>query len=111
MDIHQSVAYIEDNGTELEIARIRYLLYGQKPDAEVVQPLLKLQNGDGGFPFDRVQGNLSTVDATLYALWWMDELGLLTSPPADRALDYLLAAQRIPLHFYFNLLNHYQCEL
>ncbi len=94
MDIHQSVAYIEDNGTELEIARIRYLLYGQKPDAEVVQPLLKLQNGDGGFPFDRVQGNLSTVDATLYALWWMDELGLLTSPPADRALDYLLAAQR-----------------
>jgi hypothetical protein len=41
-----------------------------------------------------VQGNLSTVDRTLVALWWMDDLTMLTSPTADAAFGYLLSAQR-----------------
>jgi squalene cyclase len=41
-----------------------------------------------------VRGNPTTVDNTLSALWWMEELGLLGSPLTDQAYAYLLAVQR-----------------
>lgn len=94
MDITKSVSFIEQKGSELEKARIRRILYGVKPELDAIQPFIELQNDDGGFPYDMVQGNLSTVDNTLSALWWMDELGMLKSPTADKALGYLLAVQR-----------------
>ena len=90
MDITKSIAFIEERGSELEKARIRHILYGQKPEADVIQRFTGLQNNDGGFPYDMVPGNLSTVDNTLLALSWMDELGLLGSPLADKAVSYLL---------------------
>ena len=94
MDITESVCFIEEKGSDFEKARIRHILYGVKPELDVSQSLTELQNDDGGFPYDLVQGNLSTVNNTLSALWWMDELGALESPTADRAFSYLLAVQR-----------------
>jgi len=94
MDITKSVSLIEEKGSDLEKARIRQILYGVEPEPNVIQPFTELQNGDGGFPYDTVQGNLSTVDNTLSALWWMDELGMLESSTADKAFGYLLAVQR-----------------
>lgn len=94
MDITKSIAFIEERGTELEKARIRHILYGQKPESGVIQCFTRLQNNDGGFPYDMVQGNISTVDNTLVALWWMDELGLIKSSTADKAIEYLLMVQR-----------------
>ena len=51
MDIAESVSFVEENGTDLEKARIRYILYGVKPEPDVIQPFVELQNADGGFPF------------------------------------------------------------
>ncbi len=94
MDATKSFVFIEERGSDLEKARIRQLLYNQAPEADVIRRFTQLQNDDGGFPYDMGQGNLSTVDKTLAALWWMDELGILSSLAADRAVGYLLAVQR-----------------
>jgi squalene cyclase len=94
MNITESVAFIEENGSDLEKARIRHILHGTKPEPDVIQSFIELQNDDGGFPYDMVQGNLSTVDNTFVALWWMDDLGMLESPTVDKAFGYLLAVQR-----------------
>lgn len=94
MDITKSVVFIEEKGTELEKARVKHILYGQEPERDVIWQFTGLQNNDGGFPFDMVQGNLSTVDNTLVALSWMDELGLLKSSSADKAIGYLVMMQK-----------------
>jgi squalene cyclase len=94
MDITASVALVEENGSELEKARLRQILYAVKPPPEVIHDLVQRQNEDGGFPYGQFQGNPSTVNSTLVALWWLDELGMLASAPAGEALGYLLAAQR-----------------
>jgi squalene cyclase len=93
MDITKSIAFIEERGSDLEIARIRHILYHQKPETDAVRRFTQLQNDDGGFPYGMVQGNLSTVNNTLVALWWMEELGILESTAADRAVGYLLVVQ------------------
>ena len=93
MDIARSIAFIEERGTDLEKVRIQNILFGQKPEVEVIQGLLKLQNKDGGFPYDMVEGNLSTINKSSVALLWMEELGFLNSPAADRVADYLLSIQ------------------
>ena len=94
MDITKSIVFVEERGSDLEKARIGQILCGQKPEADILQCFAALQNEDGGFPYDMVQGNLSAVDNVLVALWWMDELGILKSPIADKAVGYLLAVQR-----------------
>jgi squalene cyclase len=67
---------------------------GVKPEAEVVEAFIALQNHDGGFPCGMVGGNPSVVHKTLNAIWWLDELGMLESPPANKAFDYLFEVQR-----------------
>jgi hypothetical protein len=93
MDISASLAFIEERGSPLEKARWRHILYGVQPEPEVIQPFVALQNDDGGFPYAMLSGNLSTINNTLIALWWMAELGMLASPTADSAFGFLLAAQ------------------
>ena len=39
------------------------------------------------------KGNLSTLNETTVALWWMEEMILLTSPSANQAFTHLLTAQ------------------
>jgi hypothetical protein len=94
MDTAKSVRFILDRGSGLEKARIRWILYGVEPEPNVTLRLSELQNADGGFPFDMVKGNLSTIDSTLVALWWMEELGMLASATADRTYTHLLTVQQ-----------------
>jgi squalene cyclase len=94
MAVTEALSFVEERGSSLEQARLRCILQEVEPEPDVIQPFIELQNDDGGFPFGRVQGNLSTVNRTLAALSWMDDLGMLVSPPASRALEYLLAVQR-----------------
>ena len=88
------ISFIEATGSELEKARIRWILFGEKPGQNIVEQLAELQNENGGFPYDMVKGNLSTVDNTLVGLLWMHELGLFNSRLADRAMSYILAVQK-----------------
>jgi hypothetical protein len=94
MNIDKSISFVNTRGTEIEKARMNYILHGIRPPPKIHQSLYELQNVDGGFPFGMQRGNLSTVNQTTVALWWLDELGLLNSPAANQALDYLLRTQK-----------------
>ena len=94
MNFDTSINFIEANGSSLEKARLQCILYATSPQQDVIQGFVGLQNADGGFPFGMAQGNLSTINETTVALWWMEELGLLTSPTASQAFTYLLATQQ-----------------
>jgi squalene cyclase len=94
MDVTSLINLVEQNGSDLEKARMRHILFDIEPELKDIQPFLELQNNNGGFPYDLIQGNLSSVDTTLTALWWLDELGMLESTAADKALGYLNTVQR-----------------
>lgn len=94
IDWGRTIAYVDHNGSELERARLRGILGRPRPDAKVIRGLEARQREDGGFPYGFVQGRTSTVDTTATALAWLDDLGLFDSLHAERALVFLLAAQR-----------------
>lgn len=93
-DWRRTIAYIDQNGNEMERARLRGLLGRPRPEAKIVRMLEARQNDDGGFPSELVQGRPSSVDATALVLGWMEDLGMLGSAQAERVVTYLLAAQR-----------------
>ncbi len=93
-DWRRTIVYIDQNGSEVERARLRGLLGRARPDVKVARALEARQNDDGGFPYGLAPGRLSTIEATTTALEWMQDLGVLSSPPAERALFYLLSVQR-----------------
>jgi hypothetical protein len=94
LDWRRTIAYIDQNGSEVERARLRGILGRARSEAKVVRTLEARQNDDGGFPYGLVPGRLSTIEATTTALEWMGDLGLLHGPLAERALIYLLSVQR-----------------
>lgn len=94
MDIARSVSFIEEKGSDLEKAIMRHILYGTKPEPEVIKAFIESQNRDGGFPCRKVRGNLSAVNDTLNALFWLDEMGMLESSTAGKAIGFLLDTQR-----------------
>src|SRR4030042_136242 len=93
VNIIKSMSFIGEKGSDLEKARINCILNGANPKREVILGFINLQNEDGGFPFGMVKGNLSTINETTVALWWMEELDILSSPNARQAFDYLMATQ------------------
>jgi hypothetical protein len=94
VDVALAIAFVEENGAELDKARLRRLLSGVDLDSALVRSFLGPQNEDGGFPCRRVEGNPSCIHSTLNALWRLDELEMLGTPPAEDALSYLLEVQR-----------------
>jgi prenyltransferase beta subunit len=93
MDITVSQSYVAENGTDLEKARLGYILYGTTPPKKILDDFRRLQNPDGGFACGFTAGNHSSIERTQLALWWLDELGMLKSPTADRSIDFLLRKQ------------------
>ena len=94
IDLTAAIGYVSENGTILERARMLRMLMNVEPARESYQKLLDSQNPDGGFPSRPKPGSESAVDSTLTALWQFDELGMLDTGPARRALDFLRAVQR-----------------
>jgi hypothetical protein len=93
-DWRRTIAWIDQNGNEMERARLRGLLGRPRPDARIVRMLDARQNPDGGFPSDLVQGRPSSIDTTAFVLRWMRDLRMLGSPPAQRVVTFLFTAQR-----------------
>jgi hypothetical protein len=94
ISIERSIAFIKAKGTDLEKVRLNCVLFGGRPPAKSCQGFFALQNADGGFPFAMQSGNLSTVNETTVALWWLEELDLLISPTAHFAYDFLISNQQ-----------------
>jgi hypothetical protein len=93
MDISKSIAYVEDNGTKLEIARMKHILYDIRPEQEDIRSFIELQNHDGGIPYDRKKGNLSANGVTLTILLWLDDLWMLESLLAVYSSKYFIETQ------------------
>jgi len=89
-----AVAFVRDNGDELELARLAGQLGRERPDPRAMRTLSTRQNEDGGFPYLMIPGRPSAVTATSTALQWMQDLRLLRSSHTERALAYLLTVQR-----------------
>ncbi len=89
-----AIAFIRDNGDELERARLTGVLGRTRPDAKAARALLGRQHDDGGFPFGMISGRPSAVTATATALQWMVDLRLLPSPHVERAIGFFLITQR-----------------
>lgn len=94
MNIKAAAAFLRDRGTEFEKARSEWIINKVKPQSGILQSFLDLQGESGGFPFGEQKGNLCTVDSTLNAIWWLDELGMFDTSHVDRALRYLFAVQK-----------------
>jgi hypothetical protein len=92
--LSRAIAYIRDNGDEVEHARLAGLLGWPAPEPKVVRAVVGRQNDDGGFPYGLLPGRPSSLAATLTALRWMEDLRLLTTAAAERAAGYLLMVQR-----------------
>lgn len=93
IDLSKSIAYVQQNGSLLERARLAYLLERVDPPENIIRPLLDIQNKDGGFPSRPRPGSRSAVDSTLTALWQLLEFGRVNTPTAERALDFLAEMQ------------------
>ncbi|MCB8981895.1 MAG: hypothetical protein H6657_31195 [Ardenticatenaceae bacterium] len=89
----RAIRFVQQNGSDVELARLRYLLHGERPSANIVQQLFGGQQEDGGFAPFWAQG-YSSIDATCYRLAQAEQLGLdtNTSEIVD-ALRFLLWRQ------------------
>ncbi|MDQ7844146.1 MAG: terpene cyclase/mutase family protein [Armatimonadota bacterium] len=90
----RAVAYIQENGDELERGRLAGLLGRERPEPKAVRALLTRQNEDGGFPYQMVPGRPSAVTSTAAALQWLHDLRLAGTSQVERAGAYLLTVQR-----------------
>lgn len=88
-----SETFVAENGSDLEKARLQYVLYGLNPEMEVLESFTALQNEDGGFPCGLGDGNPSSLERTHLALWWLEELGTLNSTEVDSAIDFMVRKQ------------------
>jgi len=89
-----AIAYVQENGDELERARLAGLLGRSRAEPKVARSLLARQNEDGGFPYGLIHGRPSAITATATAMQWMHDLRLLPSSYVERATGYLLTVQR-----------------
>ncbi|MBK8906164.1 MAG: hypothetical protein IPM53_33605 [Anaerolineaceae bacterium] len=93
MNREKAVQFIQQNGNEVELARLRYLLDGKRPSPDIVKQLFRGQREDGGFAPFWAPG-YSSVDATCFRLAQAEQLGLDTTEIAlVDALRFLLWRQ------------------
>jgi len=93
MDFQSAVAFVQENGGPLNLARLAYLLDNQPADASIASQLLSLQRPDGGWePFWAT--GYSSLDATCFRLAQAEALGLTAAhPDIERALQFLVQRQ------------------
>ncbi|MAT98867.1 MAG: hypothetical protein CL608_17115 [Anaerolineaceae bacterium] len=81
MNREKAIQFVEQNGSDLEIARLRYLLHEERPSAAIIEQLCSGQRKDGGFaPF--WAPDYSSIDATCYRLAQAEQLGIGVAEPA-----------------------------
>ena len=93
MKLWRAVEFIRGAGSEVEQARLKYLLTNERPAQEVVARLFAGQRPDGGWsPF--WAKDYSSLDATCFRLAQAEQMGLTESEAAAmRAVDFLAQRQ------------------
>ncbi|MFI1993175.1 prenyltransferase/squalene oxidase repeat-containing protein [Actinoplanes sp. NPDC020271] len=94
VDIDAAIGYVVAHGDPVERARLSYLRTGQPAPPEIIDRIAGGQMPEGGWPAS-ADGQVPSVDATCFRLGELDDLGgLQAGPVAERALQWLAAAQR-----------------
>jgi hypothetical protein len=94
IDLSRALEYVDQHGNIQDKGRLLFVLMGEAPPIHITRPLLDKQNIDGGFPSRPRGENPSSVDSTLTALWQLNDVGLLNSTDAHRALSFLANIQQ-----------------
>ena len=93
-EVNAAVAYVNERGTAVERARLRYLLYGESAPTDVREQFERGQRGDGGWSPPWAT-EYSSVDATCFQLAQADQLGFdRRSPLFIDAVRFLAERQR-----------------
>jgi hypothetical protein len=93
VDVESAFKFIESYGNKLEQFRARYLFRGARDNEVPLHCLRKLQNKDGGFPYNLEMGKLSSVNETSGILSLVVELNLGESDVCRKTLNYLFQNQ------------------
>jgi len=93
MNAESSSKFIERFGNMLERYRAKYLFQGARDNEVPLHYLRKLQNQDGGFPYNLEIGKPSSVNETSGILSLVAELNLGESDVGQKAINYLFQIQ------------------
>jgi hypothetical protein len=93
VDIDAAIGYVVAHGDPVERARLSFLRTGAPPPPHIIERIAAGQTAEGGWPAS-TEGTVASVDATCFRLGELDDLGGLTGPAVDRALDWLASVQR-----------------
>ncbi|MCL6559454.1 MAG: terpene cyclase/mutase family protein [Firmicutes bacterium] len=92
MDFEKGVEFVRRNGSEVEQARLQFLLKGERPSQDVVAKLFAGQRPDGGWP-PSWASDYTSLDATCFRLAQAEQLGI-TASDATAAHAVRFLAQR-----------------
>jgi hypothetical protein len=93
MNVESAFKFIESFGNKLERYRARYLFQGTRDNEVPLHYLRKLQNQDGGFPYNLEMGKPSSVNETSGILSLVAELNLSESSVCQKIVNYLFQIQ------------------
>jgi hypothetical protein len=94
MNVERALKFVDRFGTMLERYRAEYLFQSVRDDEVPLRHLRRLQNEDGGFPYNLEAGRPSSVNETSGMLSLVAELDLGESDVGQRAVNYLFRVQR-----------------
>ncbi|HVN77516.1 MAG TPA: prenyltransferase/squalene oxidase repeat-containing protein [Terriglobia bacterium] len=92
-DLNKAIAFIENRGNQVELARLHYLLTNERPSQEVISELFNGQRLDGGWPPYWAE-DYTSLDASCFRLAQADQLGISPSETAVRATVHFLAQRQ-----------------
>lgn len=93
IDLQKAVEFVSSRGSQVEQARLNYLLSGERPSQEVVASLFAGQRSDGGWSPFWAQ-DYSSLDATCFRLAQAEQLGIPETEPAIRRAVHFLAQRQ-----------------
>ncbi|MFX1315938.1 MAG: prenyltransferase/squalene oxidase repeat-containing protein [Promethearchaeota archaeon] len=91
MNVQKAIDYIKSKGSTVEKARLKCILWNNKPSKDILQELASFQKFDGGFSYWVKE--VSNICDTCYILEWFDDLKIHHSPIVDSACRFLLERQ------------------
>ncbi len=93
MNVESAFKFNEGFGNKLERYRARYLFQRVRDDEVPLHYLRRLQNQDGGFPYNLEMGKPSSVNETNGTLGLVAELNLNESDVCRKVVNYLFQIQ------------------
>ncbi|MHA1984722.1 MAG: hypothetical protein ACW967_10230 [Candidatus Hodarchaeales archaeon] len=94
VDTQSAINFVYNHGSEIEKARVDSITNGKEPNENVISQLSNLQNKDGGFPYKKIKGSLSTINNTLFMLQWLDDLNMLSHSISRKIIQYLIQKEK-----------------